>query len=183
VAWHTQNVGLVIRDGWPIVAHWSDYGGPATVLLCADRACAQVARTIGIAGASMSYSPVLRLLDGGRIAILADITLTTCDGRDCTKASVVRLPDGHGMAAYGSAVTVGRNGNPLVVTTDTSGEVLLRECADPACRTSTSVVVGLNSPGHSSEVAVTVGADGMPLVGWLAGETLTLVACKAQGCH
>jgi len=181
--WLASDLALAVRNGHPVVAYQVWQTDRTMFLLCADRACARPARPVEVAGQDRLHWHSMRILGDGRIAVLAGLTLTTCDDPTCTTMSVVRLPDGRGKAAYRTDLTVDRDGRLLVVTADNSGDVLLRSCADPACRTSSSVVVGLNSPGHGSAVAVAVDTAGRPLIGWLSHDTLTLVACRNPGCR
>jgi hypothetical protein len=115
--------------------------------------------------------------------MLAGLTLMTCDDPACITTSVVTLPKGRARAVYDTDFTVDAAGRPLIVTTDSNGELLLRTCAEESCRSSSSVVVGLRVFSNAGPPGVAVDADGNPLIGWLARDTLTIVACETRDCR
>jgi hypothetical protein len=174
----SYDLALGVRDGRPVVAYREDQPDRTTLLLCADRACVSTPRAVKVDGMGMSHRMSMRVLPSGRIAMLAGSTLMTCDDPACTTTSVVTLP----RAAYGTDFTVDAAGRPLIVTTDTNGELLLRTCAEESCRSSSSVVVGLRID-NTSPPGVAVDAAGNPLIGFLARNTLTVVACETRDCR
>lgn len=178
----SYDLALGVRDGRPVVAYREDQPDRTTLLLCPDRACVSTPRAVKVDGMDMSYRMSIRVLPSGRIAMLASSTLMTCDDPACTTASVVTLPKGRARAVYDTDFTVDAAGRPLIVTTDSNGELLLRTCAEESCRSSSSVVVGLRVFGNAGPPGVAVDAAGNPLIGFLARNTLTVVACKTRDC-
>jgi hypothetical protein len=181
-AWE-DHLALGVRDGRPVVAYREDQPDRTTLLLCADRACVSTPRAVKVAGMDVNTTASIRVLPSGRIAMLAGLTLMTCDDPACTTTSVVTLPKGRARAVYDTDFTVDAAGRPLIVTTDSNGELLLRTCAEESCRSSSSVVVGLRVFGNAGPPGVAVDAAGNPLIGFLARNTLTVVACKTRDCR
>jgi hypothetical protein len=103
--------------------------------------------------------PVIVGSDGSR-----DLLITRCGDPQCLTVASERLTEG---TFYDSAVTIGADGLPMIVSTDNVGEdaqpslIRVMSCLDPGCTTSIDMTLPFGAQYYNS---MAIGSDGVPII-------------------
>ena len=180
-------------DGLPVVSYW-DGSSNLKVLHCGDATCetgntTTVIETPSDDGQSTSIAigadglPVVsHWADGGD-----NLMVVHCGNVACTGDNTVTAADTAGDVGSYSSITVGADGLPVVSYMDRTGGIehlKVLHCGNTACSAGNMSVTVDTEPytGHSS--AITIGADGLPVVSYFdyGHGSLNVLHCANAFC-
>lgn len=198
-----SHAGLAISsapDGRPAIAYaersGSDgYGGSLRIIKCLDAKCASSAEPVHIEAGSVRIERLaMTTLSSGAPVIAYGLVpppfplgpmaraarVATCFDPACASGASTNLV---ALDSTPLEVSRGPDGLPLVLLGTASGGAGVAKCGDLACGFATTVTaLGV---GSSLDVSHVVGADGKPLVVFLAEASFDLAAlkCTDVGCQ
>ena len=114
-----------------------------------------------------------------------DLRVLHCGDRGCTAGNTITLVDTAGDTGYETSITIGADGLPVISYRDETNKFLkVLHCGTIACTVSNSItpVDTAANTGHNS--AITLGADGLPVVSYLDGTNadLKVLHCGNAAC-
>jgi hypothetical protein len=184
------------RDGHPIISYFESAQSASALKVahCVDPTCAGGATVtrvdVGLAGEYTSLAigadglPVISYHHGGN----GQLRVAKCQAADCTGSSQISViaggPAGEGLF---SSIAVPPGGLPLIshvgfghIGIDVGWALKLARCADAACSAVTANVLGEHVGIRPT--SITLGRDGLPLISYLRGSTLSLASCTDSSC-
>jgi hypothetical protein len=173
--------------GFPLISARDDTLNQLAVIHCGNVAC--TSRTISHpdTGSNSGYETSAAVGADGLGLITHKETGTNrvrvahCDDVACTTATVTELGDFQTTPS----VAIGGDGLGLisyeqVVSGGTNSDLRVAHCSDPACATFTSTAVDSANVGRDS--AITIGADGFGLAGYIEAGGLKVAHCSNATC-
>jgi hypothetical protein len=174
-------------DGLGLIAYFDHSTNSLKVAHCDDVACtAATKNTLPIAG---QYPSVTIGSDGLGLISFVEIPshalmVAHCDNEACTTLGSIAIIDGSGHTVRWNSATIGTDGLGLIAYADfTSRELKVAHCRNVACNQATLVTVA-DVPVN---VAVVIGVDGLPLIGWYQETapfegTINTLHCSSEFC-
>jgi predicted regulator of Ras-like GTPase activity (Roadblock/LC7/MglB family) len=172
-------------DGLPIISYYDDTNDNLKVAHCANPACTTATlTTLDGDGDVGQYTAITIGADGLPVISYLDVTnfnlkVAHCDNPACTTATLTTLDSGGDVGWY-TAIAIGADGLPIISYHETiigDGNLKIAHCDDPACTTATLTTVdSTNIVG--SHTAITIGADGLPIISYFDFTTHDLKVAK-----
>ena len=160
-------------DTLPVIAY-ADMFNELTVAHCSNPACTTwTSVSVGLPAAMAAAIAIGA--DGFPLIAVRSFGPATwivhCEDATCSTSTMRELAAPSGDVA----IAVGRDG--LGVVAVASSNLWVEHCDDLECSTSTST-----TSGTASELDMTIGSDGLPLIAAVTGTTLRAVHCTTPGC-
>lgn len=187
---HSPSVTLG-ADGLTLIAFLTG-ANELKVAKCLDDACiAPSVSTLSKRANSFGTTSIAVGNDGLAVIAFTDpserLSVAHCGNSACSSARVTTVDDGTFSPIYSPRITVGSNG-PIIVGAVTASpftsQLVLRACADPSCKTSSTRILDPNS--HRNAFAVTTNRRGFPLVAYVRAlpdhKELVVTDCGDQTC-
>ena len=197
-AWTSIAIGA---DGVPVIAFWSVTTGDDTrsgleVVRCADTTCTSAFAAVveSASGLGAGRRPSIAIGNDG-LPVISHIDpdgalrVTHCGDPACTTSTTTTVTVAAGPGTVQStSIAVGTDGRPLIAFSRTRSilglDLFLARCDDPTCASVSVIASTLNGDGSSGFGAVvTIGADGLPIVGYRdTFRGITVAHCDDAAC-
>jgi hypothetical protein len=159
-------------DGLGLISYYDATNLDLKVAHCANVACssADVVTSVDSIGNVGQYTSITIGADGLPLVSYHDATngflkVAHCDDAACSSAATATLDVGN-VGEY-TSVTIGADGLGLISYYDvTNGQLKVAHCANVACSFAGAVTTLDSSANVGQYSAVTIGADGLPLISY-----------------
>jgi len=193
VGWHPSVA--IGTDGLPVISHMDLTAGAVRVTHCGNAACTagNTSTTVDDTANTVGYFTSLAIgADGLPVISHQDNTartlrVTHCGNAACTAGNVsTTIDDPANAVGYYTSIAIGTDGLPVISHQDsTAGALRVTHCGNAACtnsNTSTTVDDPINTVGAFT--AVTIGADGLPVISYfdVTARTLRVTHCGNLVC-
>jgi hypothetical protein len=183
------------REGLPLIAYADSTDERLEVLHCGNRACTSGNTTTTLGGYPGNISltigrdglPLLSYFAAASSSEPAGEEVLHCGNRACTAGNTTtNVIAGHGVG--NTAIAIGAYGPP-VLAYQFGGELKVLHCGNPTCssRNHAYVVDGRSGLTVGTAPALTIGADRLPLVSYVAatpsGRQLKVLHCGNISCR
>lgn len=171
---HATTLGV---DGLAIISYWDATNADLKVLHCGNALCnsGNTITTVDSAGevgrdSSITIGadglPVISYTDG--TALDYALKVLHCGNLLCTGGNTATTVDNIGTVGYYSNITIGTDGLPIISYLDiTNFDLKVVHCGNVGCN-SGNLLLTLDSSGNVGDgTAITIGADGLPVIGYL----------------
>ena len=190
VGWHPSlTIGSI---GNPVISHHDLTQNRLRVITCSNQTCTSTSTTSTIdSGPGVGQLSSIAIGEDGNPTVSyrgtnGALHVARCTSPFCATATISNL----GSAAFsamgfaagntgGTSITVGVDGNPVVVNHQGLGSVYIAGCNDPGCATGTFTYLG----GADTDASVTIGSTGLPVVAydpWPSG--IGIASCTNPRC-
>ncbi|MFP4346613.1 MAG: hypothetical protein ACLFU8_18160 [Anaerolineales bacterium] len=180
-------------DGLGLISYYDATNRDLKVAHCHDAACTGATVTtldsagnVGLDTSITIGTDGLGLISYYDTTNLEQLKVAHCDDLPCTAATVSIL-DKTGHAGRGSSITIGADGLPLISYhrwTLLHDSLKVAHCNNVACTGATLVTLDVHIGMESWETALTIGADGLPLIGYYEAnnDILKVAHCNDIAC-
>ena len=181
-------------DGMPAIAYYDSTNGALKFARCADKDCAggNAITTVDSTGTVGKFASLAIGADGLPVMSYYDVKNSTlkvakCGNAACTAENTITTVDTLGDVGQFASIAIGADGLPVIsyasLDSFNSTAIKVAKCGNAAC--STGNVIRAPFQGRGTISALTVGADGLPIlivVEGFGGGTLTALKCGNADC-
>ena len=207
---NTTNAGVnssitIGSDGLPIISYAGCCSGPGinlsvvhcTAVDCSTHGAVTVLDSTPGSGSSSSITvgsdglPVVSY-QGSNASFVSNLSVVHCTAVDCSTHGAATVLDSTASAGGGTSVTIGSDGLPIISYNGNSGgsngNLSVVHCTALDCSTHGAVTLLDNTSGAIFSTSVTVGSDGLPIIGYSVtfifalNGNLSAVHCTAVDC-
>ena len=182
-------------DGLPVISYFDSTSASLKVAKCANSACtgsATVTTLDDSANQVISYTSLAIGVDGWPVISYYDFTagalkVAKCVNAACTGSATITTVDdpANNVGEYNS-IAIGTDGLPVISYHDNSaGTLKVAKCANAACTgVATITTVGDPTGNVGEHTSIAIGADGLPVISYLANtaNALRVVKCAHPAC-
>jgi hypothetical protein len=185
------------RDGLPVISYpvedpaWSWGKEHLKVVHCGNASCSEgntittVDSSDGVGqGSDIAIGsdglPVISYWDRTN----TDLKVAHCGNVACTAGNTLTTVDTTGNVGYDTAITIGRDGLPVISYYDYTNHILkVVHCGNVACTAgNTFAQVGSGLGGTVGRTSIAIGGDGLPVISYYDHYDLKVVHCGNVNC-
>jgi len=113
-----------------------------------------------------------------------DLKVAHCGNAACTVGNTLTTVDSVGNVGYDTAITIGRDGLPVISYYDYTNHILkVVHCGNVACSAGNTILnVASLLGGTVGETSIAIGGDGLPVISYYDSYDLKVVHCGNVAC-
>jgi hypothetical protein len=174
-------------DGLPVMSYYAALTQDLKVARCATPDCSTIASTqvVDTDGAGQ-YSAITIGANGLPVvayfhSLNGRLKVATCGNPGCTSGNTLRVVDANVNAALAPSIAIGGDGLPMISYYSSAQKLRYAKCGDAFC-TAASATFATLGDGVGQATAVSLGANGLPVIAFTFQQELFLVQCGDAVC-
>jgi hypothetical protein len=174
-------------DGLPVMSYYAAFTQELKVARCGTPDCSTIASTHVVdAGAAGQYTSIAIGANGLPVVAYYDLSVgrlkaATCGDPGCTSGNTLRVVDSNVNAGLAPSIAIGGDGFPMISYYSSAQKLRYAKCGDSVCTGASTTIVTLTD-GSGRSTAVSLGANGLPVIAFTDAQDLIVVQCGDAVC-
>lgn len=172
-------------DGLPVISHHNVAATALRVTKCGNPTCTagNVSTNVDDPADAVGYFTSIEVPPDGLPLIAhlnystGNLRVTKCGNPSCTAGTSADIDDVADIVGWYASLAIGADGLPVIAHLNASnGTVRVTRCGTPGCTAGSVTTTVVDDPANAvgSDLSMTIGADGLPLIAYQEGTVLAL---------